>query len=128
MRGAISHCGGTGEKGGGGKGGGRLVIMRGTGEKGGGKRGGEGGFEYSEIGEERKVGLGEKGCMITYKRKGVTLQHVVACRHFLPKVQKTPGVSLSAGRYFIQTDFLTKNFYHRSFAWMPEMQQQAMDF
>lgn len=62
--------------------------------------------------------LSQKSCMIKYKIKGVALQHVVACRYFLRKVQKTPPVvswSLhlsfySAGRYFIQTDFFYRNF------------------
>lgn len=63
MKGAISHCGGNGGEGRGGKWGGQLVIVRGTGEKEGGESGG--GFEYTDIGEERKVGLSEKGSMIT---------------------------------------------------------------
>lgn len=75
--------------------------------------GGREGFQHTERGEERRVGLSDKSCMRKYKVKGVALQHVVACRYFLHKVQNTPGGSvLVSSSFFIRRDiFHTDSFF-----------------
>lgn len=76
---------------------------------------------------------GEGGEESKKNMKGVALQRVVSCRYLYLKCKRYEGVvfwslylSLSAGRYLYRHFF--SKISSTSFAWMPEMQQQAMEF